>query len=52
VIPVDYLFQLHIEQLALRLIRLSLWAHIFPQVMWRIEALSAIIIAPLFNLCC
>ena len=52
VIEVDQLFQFHLKQLALRLLLLSLRAHIFPQVMWRIEGLSGIIIAHYSDVCC
>jgi len=44
-IHVDQLLQFHLEQLALRLLQLSLRAHIFPQIWWRFKLLSGIIIA-------
>jgi hypothetical protein len=52
VMQVDQLFQFHLEQLTLRLLLLSLRAHIFPQVMWRIEGLSGIIIAQYRDVYC
>jgi len=42
---IDQLFQLHLEQLTLWLLRLAVRTHIFPQVLWRIEVQSGIILA-------
>ena len=51
VTQVNQLFQFHLEQLTLRLLRLSLRAHNFPQNMWRFELLSGIIIPRFSDIC-